>query len=840
MKGECLCRRLLLSRELTRASNISQCSRLTETSLDTRGLRYHASVPLWIGGRAAGVMNLAGPEEGLFDEEMLRMLDGVGNQVAVALERAELHEGLERLVTERTARLRAEVEERKRIQEEQARLVAILDATPDLVATASPDGRLLYCNQAGRRLLGLPHGDLDAFGITDGFTAWARRVLEEEGVPQAVERGLWCGETALRGNDGREIPVSQIIIAHRNAAGSVEYLSTIAHDITRRKQQEARIMRLNRIHTLVSGINTTIVRVRDRDALFREACRIAVEHGKFALAWLGIHDPDRRRLVPAAWAGREDGYVEKIDLTVPADAGEVTPPTLALIHARPAVCNRITPDDGGWAEEALQRGYRSVAVLPLFESGRVIGIFALYADEAGVFDEEELTVLSEVADDISFALDHLKKEETINYLAYFDEITGLPNRALFEDRLQQWIGASRKENKTFSVIILDLERFSIINETLGRRRGDELLRQVARRLQERLDTTDLLARLTADHFGIGIRRGEGANLAHILEGILSDIRNQPFPVDGEELRIAARAGVATFPGDGEDGESLHRNAEAALKSAKLAGEEFRFYLAEMNARVAAKLSLENRLRRALEQQQLVLYYQPKVDFVTRRICGLEALMRWQDPDEGLIPPVMFIPVLEETGLILEAGRWALVQAMTDYRMWREIGLNPPRIAVNVSPIQLRHPDFVAMVEAVQTGVEDAAALELEITESLIMQDIESNIAKLKEVQALGVEVAIDDFGTGYSSLSYIAKLPVNALKIDRAFIVNVAENPDDLAIVSSIISLAHSLNLRVVAEGVETEQQANLLRLLKCNEFQGYLFCPPVPAERIEELLRKA
>jgi diguanylate cyclase (GGDEF)-like protein len=481
----------------------------------------------------------------------------------------------------------------------------------------------------------------------------------------------------------------------------------------------------------------------------------------------------------------------------------------------------------------------ALAILPLFESGSAIGIFALYADEADVFDEEELTVLTEVADDISFALDHLKKEETINYLAYFDEITGLPNRALFEDRLQQWVGTFRKENKAFSVIILDLERFSIINETLGRRRGDELLRQVARRLQERLDTTDLLARLTADQFGIAIRRGEGADLVHILEGILSDIRNQSFRIDSEELRIAARAGVATFPGDGEDSESLYHNAEAARKSAKFAGEEFRFYLSEMNARVAEKLSFENRLRWALEQHQLVLYYQPKVDFVTRRICGLEALMRWQDPGQGLISPGLFIPILEETGLILEAGRWALERAMTDYRGWREIGLNPPRIAVNVSPIQLRRPDFVAMVEAVQTGVGEAAALELEITESLIMQDIEANIAKLKAVQALGVEVAIDDFGTGYSSLSYIAKLPVNALKIDRAFIVNVAENPDDLAIVSAIISLAHSLNLRVVAEGVETEQQANLLRLLKCNEFQGYLFCPPVPAERIEELLRK-
>ena len=236
----------------------------------------------------------------------------------------------------------------------------------------------------------------------------------------------------------------------------------------------------------------------------------------------------------------------------------------------------------------------------------------------------------------------------------------------------------------------------------------------------------------------------------------------------------------------------------------------------------------------------MLHYQPKIDLKTGRISGLEALMRWNDPETGLVPPLKFIPLLEETGMILEAGRWALAQALSDYRMWRAKGLRSLRIAVNVSPIQLRQKDFVATVERVLGGAGEAAAgLELEITETLIMQDIKANIEKLKAIREMGVEVAIDDFGTGYSSLSYIARLPISAMKIDRAFITNMTGSPDDLSIVSTIIALAHTLNLKVVAEGVETEEQAKLLRLLKCDELQGYLFSPAVPAEQVELLLRE-
>jgi len=303
--------------------------------------------------------------------------------------------------------------------------------------------------------------------------------------------------------------------------------------------------------------------------------------------------------------------------------------------------------------------------------------------------------------------------------------------------------------------------------------------------------------------------------------------------------VVAKAGIAVYPGDGGDADTLYRNAEAALEKAKRSGDRYLFYAPEFNARVAEKLTLENKLRRAVEHGELVLHYQPKVELKKRRISGLEALMRWNDPDTGvLVPPVKFIPILEETGLILEAGRWALGQAIADSARWKANRQKVPRIAVNVSPIQLRQKDFVATVESALRGAKDIGGiLELEITESLIMQDIDANIRKLRAVRDMGVEIAVDDFGTGYSSLSYISRLPINTLKIDRAFIMNMTSNPDDLSIVSTIISLGHSLELKIVAEGVETEEQANLLRLLKCDEFQGYLFSRPVPMEQIEILL---
>ena len=752
---------------------------------------------------------------------------------------------LEQLVAERTAKLEAEIADRKRIEKEQARLVAIIEATPDLIGTSDPDGNVLFVNQGGLGMLGYHVGeDTTALRIADAQPEWAAKLVAEQGIPHAVEHGSWSAETALLRRDGREVPVSQVIIAHKGESGSVEYLSTIARDITLRKEHEQRITRLNRVYAVLSGINTTIVRTRNRQELFEDACRIAVEQGRFQLAWIGLLDANGLDVTPVARAGVDDGYLDNIELTARDDSPDrCEMVTRALREKTAVVCNDIATDAqmARWREEALRRGYRSVVVFPLQLEDKVTGLLLLYAPEAGFFDTEEMRLLTEIAGDISFALDHLEKEDRLNYLAYYDALTGLPNRSLLHERLDQRVAAARGEQKRFAVVVLNLERFRSVNDTLGQHAGDDLLRQVARRLKDGLDETDILARLGADSFAIVTRRYDDGSVGHILEQLLSSVHGQPFGIEGQELRVAVKAGVAIFPHDGEDADTLSRNAEAALGKAKLSGDKYLFYAPEFNARVAEKLTLENKLRRAVERGELVLHYQPKVELKKRCVSGLEALMRWNDPETGvLVPPIKFIPILEETGLILDAGRWALEQAIADSARWKGKRLPVPRIAVNVSAIQLRQKEFVATMESALRGAKDVdGILELEITESLIMQDIDANIRKLRAIRDMGVEIAVDDFGTGYSSLSYISRLPINTLKIDRAFIMNMTSKPDDLSIVSTIISLGHSLELKVVAEGVETEEQANLLRLLKCDEFQGYLFSRPVPAEQIEILLQE-
>jgi predicted signal transduction protein with EAL and GGDEF domain len=348
-----------------------------------------------------------------------------------------------------------------------------------------------------------------------------------------------------------------------------------------------------------------------------------------------------------------------------------------------------------------------------------------------------------------------------------------------------------------------------------------------------------VSRIGADQFAVIVPDVQSEDdLVRRIENRLKDLFGMPYQMGNAEVRISGRLGVAVYPQHGRDAESLFRNAEAALKKAKEAGERYLLYEPGMSQHVSEKVSLEDKLRRALEEQQFVLHYQPKVDLERRVITGVEALLRWQDPESGLVPPIKFIGLLEETGLILDVGAWAIKQAAMDHKAWVEAGLPAPRVAVNVSSIQLRQRSFVQSVEQAISGGLSPCGIDLEITESLLMQDIKANIAKLKVLRELGISLAIDDFGTGYSSLAYLAKLPVQVLKIDRSFISTIHDNADATTLVSTMISLAHSMRLKVVAEGVETEDQAKILRLLRCDEMQGYLFSKPVPAAQLVALLR--
>ena len=480
-------------------------------------------------------------------------------------------------------------------------------------------------------------------------------------------------------------------------------------------------------------------------------------------------------------------------------------------------------------------GVKSMTVLPLILSGNALGALVLYASEINFFQNDEMKLLTELAGDIGFAIDHINKQERLNYLAYFDVLTGLANRTLFLERVAQYMRSADSSGLKVAIGLIDLERFKNINDSLGRSAGDALLKQVAEWLALKTKDASLLARIEGDHFAFVVPEVKpDGNLIMLFDNTVKNFQAHLFRVNNTELRLAAKIGIALFPDDGTDAETVYGNAEAALKIAKKSGDRYLFHAKKMTEAVTAKLTLENQLRQAIDNEEFVLHYQPKVNLVSGKVTSAEALIRWNDPRTGLVPPGKFIPILEETGLINEVGRWALGKAVEDYLRWRAVGLPAVRIAVNMSPLQLRNPDFVAEIER-EIGIAAHAAdgLELEITESLIMQDVTHSIVTLQAIRALGVSVAIDDFGTGFSSLSYLSKLPVDMLKIDRAFIIEM-NTPEGLALVSTIIILAHALKLKVVAEGVETEEQASQLRTLVCDEMQGFLYSKAVAVETFE------
>ena len=485
---------------------------------------------------------------------------------------------------------------------------------------------------------------------------------------------------------------------------------------------------------------------------------------------------------------------------------------------------------------SARAGIRSVAVLPLVVADEVVGVFALYAGEEEFFHEEELRLLTELAGDIAFAIDSIAKLERLNYLAYYDVLTGLANRTLFLERVTQYMKSAKSGGHKLALFLIDLERFKNINDSLGQTAGDALLKQVAAWLTRSAGDGSLLARVGADHFALVLPEvRKESDVARLLERTVEGFLEHPFRLNETVFRIAIKLGVAVFPDDADSAEGLFSNAEAALKKAKVTGDRYLFYTETMTNKVAGQLTLENQLRPALERREFVLHYQPKVNLETGKVTSAEALIRWNDPRTGLVPPGRFIPILEETGLIYDVGRWGLRQAVADYQRWREAGLRAVRIAVNVSPRQLRNPGFIAEVrQALDACPEASTGIELEITESLIMEDVKHSIQTLQAVRAMGVTIAIDDFGTGFSSLSYLSRLPVDTLKIDRSFVIQMTSGPQGLALVSTIISLAHSLRLKVVAEGVETEEQSRLLRLLSCDEMQGFLFSEAVASDVFE------
>jgi len=643
--------------------------------------------------------------------------------------------------------------------------------------------------------------------------------------------------------DGRWIHVRQVMEPLRNGRATstraLRWFNTL-QDITEQVESEARINRLNRVYAVMRGISSAIVRIHETQELFQEACRVAVEDGQFIMAWIGLVDHQSSLVKPVATAGNVGDFFGNAPMAIlETKPGGHGLSGRAVRSKKPVLSNDVLTDHQRlMRKELAARGINSLAILPLLLRDNVVGVFALYAGDSGFFDADEMRLLGDLARDVSFALDHIEKAKRLDYLSYYDPLTGLPNRTAFHERLHMQLQeASRKEQRV-ALILLDVERFKTINDAFGRQAGDAILMQLAARMKQLSLPTSWFARVGPDQFAVITPEvGSEEALATRTERRLTETFGPPFAISDRDLRISARLGIAIFPGDGDDSDTLLRNAEAALNKAKATGERYMFYRHDMTARIAEKVTLENKLRQAIEKQEFVLHYQPKVALSSGRITGLEALIRWSSPELGLVAPGQFIPLLEETGLILQVGAWALKRASLDHRAWHEAGLTPPRVAVNVSAIQLRQRDFVRTVRQAITLAVDPAAIELEITETNVMEDIQSNTTKLTEIRRIGLDIAIDDFGTGYSSLAYLARLPIGTLKIDRSFVHAMNQDRTARTLVETIINLAHTLRLKVVAEGVERQEERNALVGLKCDEMQGYLYAKPIPVEDVPAFL---
>ncbi|MBL0388774.1 EAL domain-containing protein [Tumebacillus sp. ITR2] len=461
----------------------------------------------------------------------------------------------------------------------------------------------------------------------------------------------------------------------------------------------------------------------------------------------------------------------------------------------------------------------SVINLPIEVEGEVIGYFC-------------------IAKDIT---EQKRAERIINHMAFTDCLTDLPNRRLFRQRLTETIEtAETNPDQKLAVLFIDLDRFKVINDSLGHAFGDHVLQAVSERLQSCVGEQDTLCRMGGDEFTLLLPTVKGPDCAVAMSKRIMEVVRKPLVVDGHEVHITTSIGIALYPENGLDADTLMKNADIAMYRIKEHGKNnYQLYTDVMNEDAIQHLQLERELRKAIDRDEFLLHYQPQVNVSTGQITGMEALVRWQHPHRGLLSPIHFIPLAEETGLIVPIGEWVLRKACEDGQRWLQEGRKPMRMAVNLSLIQFQEPNLVETIQQIleETGLEPRY-LELEITESIAMNNVEQVVAKLERLVNLGIQISIDDFGTGFSSLSYLKKFPIHKLKIDRSFITDITSDPDDASIVSAIIAMANSLKLDLIVEGVETEDQQTYLHRLGCFEMQGYLFSRPLPAQMLEQLMQ--
>jgi diguanylate cyclase (GGDEF)-like protein/PAS domain S-box-containing protein len=684
--------------------------------------------------------------------------------------------------------------ERKQREEELRRFRSAMDASEDMIWLLDPvHMRVIDINDTACRKLGYSREELLSLAPQD-IISTSREELSAI-YSRLIQGGE--GDTAVGGwyrrKDGSRFPVEAFRRAVQSEGSHV--IVAVVRDVTERRAVEEELRRFRLAMDNSADMIVLVDRATMRFVDVNEtACKL-LGYSREELLRMGPQD-----VLPVGREELERSYDELI--AHPTGDAQVFVAGMKSHY----VCK-----DG--------------AVLP-FESTR------------HVLRSEDTTLIAAISRDIRA---RLAIEEKVSYLAQFDSLTGLPNRNLFQDRLTQAMALAKRNDWPMAVLFIDLDRFKLVNDTLGHAAGDKLLKEAAERLRSCIRASDTVGRLGGDEFAAILSELGKPRDAGLVAQKIIDVFKRPFDLEGKETYVTASVGVTLYPADSDNAEALVVNADAAMYRAKEQGRNnYQYFTRDMNERAVQRVQMEIALRRALEREEFRLFYQPKADLVTGKICGFEALLRWEHPDKGMVLPGEFIPVLEDTGLIVQAGEWVLRTACVQIKAWQEAGMKVPPISVNLSARQFEQKNLKGAVGQIlgETKV-DPSLIEFEITESLLMNDPEGAARTLHDLKDSGVKLSMDDFGTGYSSLGYLKRFPIDTLKIDRTFVRDISTDADDATLTRAIINLAQNLRLNVVAEGVETEAQLAFLCLNGCDEMQGYLFARPTTAEECGRMLRE-
>lgn len=725
---------------------------------------------------------------------------------------------------------------RHRADQELQRLRSLLSATDDAIILIDPVTQVIVdVNDATTRMLGyeraafpdIPLASLFAVADPEGKSAFPSLVT---GHPSAAPF-----ETTLQHADGRHVAAE--IRPREVRFGDQTLMAWVTSDISERRRVETLLRRQALQHHLLAQfgqlalenppLNVLTLRATDilRSGLDVDLCRVLT---------FCVED---RVLVQVAGAGWSGPWMQQ-----PAFDAKTETEDHFVIGTREAVVVHDFNSGSRFPPSPILAAHQVRSAVEVLICGKEgpYGLLGAYARAPGCFDTDSANFVRSVANTLAAAIDRGRGDEQLTRMAQFDSLTGLPNRSLYLDRLGQTLVESERDKRPVAVLFVDVDHFKYVNDTLGHAVGDQLLIQIADRLRAEVRPGDTVGRLGGDEFTVTLAHlGHDEDAAVVAKRIVSSLGAR-YQLGEHVVHVSASVGVSLYPNDGRDGIALLKCADTAMYRAKESGRStYQFYLPKMNDRAVARMKLEGKLRGALERGEYLLHYQPRVNLVSGEVSGLEALLRWQPAGEVLVSPEEIIPILEETGLIIPVGEWVMASVCAQIALWREEGIKPLPVAVNLSARQFRRTDVDSAIGSILTasGI-DSELLEVELTESTLMSVSEAAIQSLRNLKTRGIRVAVDDFGTGYSSLMYLKRFPLDYLKIDEVFVRGIALNSDSTEIAIAIINLAHCLKLRVIAEGVETRSQLEFLRAHGCDEMQGDYYSKALPAGQISEALR--